>query len=98
MPIQKRVPPIDTCIRDQATASSSAPEGSQRLGYSVSEFAVATGIGRSKLYEAILDGQLTARKFGRRTIILREDAEAWLKSLPHTRVPPQRSPASKASR
>jgi excisionase family DNA binding protein len=49
-----------------------APITNQKLSLSVEEAAEATGIGRSKLYEAMRDGLLQARKFGRRTIILRD--------------------------
>jgi excisionase family DNA binding protein len=54
----------------------------QKLSLSVEEAAEATGIGRSKLYEAMRDGLLQARKFGRRTIILRDDLERFLSALP----------------
>jgi excisionase family DNA binding protein len=54
----------------------------QKLSLSVEEAAEATGIGRSKLYEAMRDGLLQARKFGRRTIILRDDLEQFLSALP----------------
>lgn len=54
----------------------------QREGLSISETSRVSGIGRTKLYEAISDGRLTARKFGKRTIILRADLERFLGSLP----------------
>ena len=41
------------------------------------------GIGRRKLYEALNSGALKARKNGKRTVILKEDADAYLNSLPH---------------
>jgi hypothetical protein len=34
------------------------------------------------IYEEIAAGRLTARKIGRRTIVRRADALAWLRSLP----------------
>ena len=39
----------------------------EKLGLTIAEAAFAAGIGRSRLYEAIAAGQLTARKFGART-------------------------------
>ncbi len=54
----------------------------QLLAYGVDDFAKAASVGRDKLYEAIRSGGLRARKVGARTIILREDGEAWLRSLP----------------
>lgn len=59
-----------------------APVLNHKLSLSVEEAAEATGIGRSKLYEAMRDGLLQARKFGRRTIILRDDLERFLSALP----------------
>jgi excisionase family DNA binding protein len=53
-----------------------------KLGLSVEEASEIAGIGRSKLYEAMRDGLLQARKFGRRTIILRDDLERFLCALP----------------
>jgi excisionase family DNA binding protein len=52
------------------------------LAYGIETFAKAAGIGRDAIYGAIREGRLTARKVGSRTIILREDGEAWLRSLP----------------
>ena len=54
----------------------------EKLGLTIAEAAFAAGIGRSRLYEAISDGQLTARKFGARTVILRSDLDRFLDALP----------------
>jgi hypothetical protein len=40
------------------------------------------GLGRTRAYEEIAAGRLTARKAGRRTIITADDAEDWLSRLP----------------
>jgi len=53
-----------------------------KFGFTVEEAVRVAGIGRSKLYEAMRDGLLQARKFGRRTIILREDLLRFLAALP----------------
>jgi excisionase family DNA binding protein len=42
------------------------------------------GIGKTKIYEAIASGKLTARKCGKRTLILREELRQFLASLPTT--------------
>lgn len=42
----------------------------------------ASGIGRTKLFEAMKLGKLRARKYGRKTIILVSDLDDFLKSLP----------------
>ena len=52
----------------------------EKLGLTIAEAAFAAGIKR--LYEAIADGQLTARKFGARTVILRSDLNSFLDALP----------------
>jgi excisionase family DNA binding protein len=49
---------------------------------SIAQAAKAASIGRTVLYEEIRKGHLIARKVGRRTIIIADDLDAWLKSLP----------------
>lgn len=58
----------------------------RREGLSVAEACRVAGIGRTKIYEAISDGRLTARKFGKRTIVLRIDLQTFLTSLPVVRA------------
>jgi excisionase family DNA binding protein len=53
-------------------------------GLSISEACTVAGIGQTRLYAAISDGRLKARKFGRRTLILRGDLLAFLAALPLT--------------
>jgi excisionase family DNA binding protein len=57
-------------------------ENFAREGLSVFEACAVAGIGRTKLYEAIASGDLVARKFGKRRIILRGDLRDFLASLP----------------
>lgn len=54
----------------------------KRAALSVEEFAREAGIGMTKAYEEIGAGRVVARKIGRRTLILRDDMEAFLKALP----------------
>jgi excisionase family DNA binding protein len=54
----------------------------QPLAYTIAEACAAARTGRTSIYEAIKSGQLTARKRGRRTIILCDDLRGWLDSLP----------------
>lgn len=56
----------------------------QKFAHSISEFARLSGVGRSFIYEQIKAGLLPVRKAGRRTLILRQDGEAWLTNLPGT--------------
>lgn len=53
-----------------------------QLSLSIEEVRAATGLGRTKLYSLIGSGELKARKIGKRTIILKEDLEAFLNNLP----------------
>jgi predicted DNA-binding transcriptional regulator AlpA len=57
---------------------------SEKRGLSVRETCDVGGFGRSRFYEVVATGQLVARKFGRRTIVLREDLDRFLDSLPAT--------------
>ncbi|WP_080428843.1 helix-turn-helix domain-containing protein [Burkholderia ubonensis] len=53
--------------------------------FSVKDFCVWAGIGRTAVYAEMKAGRLSARKFGRRTIIPQVEAERWLQSLPMQR-------------
>ena len=53
-----------------------------REGLSIPEAVELSGIGRSKLYQFIAEGTLTARKVGAKTIILRHDLMKFLENLP----------------
>jgi excisionase family DNA binding protein len=67
----------------------------QREGLSVPEACEVAGLGRTKIYEAIAAGELKARKYGKRRIILREDLRAFLAGLP-VDVPSRHSEAPQA--
>lgn len=54
----------------------------QKLGFTMEEAAALSAIGRTRIYAAVRDGKLKARKFGRRTVILATDLQAFLESLP----------------
>jgi hypothetical protein len=53
--------------------------------FSVNDFCHWAGIGRTAAYAEMKAGRLSAKKVGRRTIILRSEAERWLTSLPPQR-------------
>ncbi len=48
----------------------------------VDEFGEIYGPGRTTTYEEIRTGRLKALKLGRKTLIPRESADAWLAALP----------------
>ena len=54
----------------------------EREALSISEACAVAGIGRTKIYQAITDGSLKARKCGKRTLILRDELRHFLASLP----------------
>lgn len=54
----------------------------QREGLTIAEACAVCGIGRTKIYQAINDGSLKARKCGKRTLVLRGDLRDFLASLP----------------
>ena len=52
-----------------------------QISLTIEEACTAIGIGRTKLYQAINSGQLKAKKYGKRTIILRSDLDVFLETL-----------------
>jgi excisionase family DNA binding protein len=49
---------------------------------SIAEFCRDYGTGRTTAYQEIKAGRLRAVKCGKRTLVIADDAEAWLRSLP----------------
>ena len=66
-----------------------------RMAYSIAEAVQATGISRGQFYKLLHEGQLTRRKVGKRTLILREDLQNFLRSRP---TAPWRGDGPKAAR
>lgn len=57
----------------------------QKIALSVEEAVSLTPYGRSTIYEAMKQGALPARKNGRRTYIMRDDLDRFLRSNPEYR-------------
>jgi excisionase family DNA binding protein len=55
------------------------------LAYGVTAACRISGLGRTTIYAALKSGALSARKCGRRTLILADDLEAFLRKLPSAR-------------
>jgi excisionase family DNA binding protein len=51
------------------------------LAYTITEACAAARAGRTAIYQAIREGALTARKRGRKTLILADDLRRWVESL-----------------
>ncbi len=66
----------------QSPSPDKSPDITLKLGLSIDESCQASGLGRTKIYEAIGSGKLIAKKAGRRTIILPENLKAYLENLP----------------
>ena len=54
----------------------------EKHALTIPEACTFSGIGKTKLYEAIASGKLRARKAGKRTLILKDDLRDYLSSLP----------------
>jgi hypothetical protein len=52
--------------------------------YRIPEVCARSGLGRTSIYAAIKSGALTARRYGRCTIVLAEDLASFLRNLPKT--------------
>jgi excisionase family DNA binding protein len=65
--------------------------------FSIREFCLRYAIGRTKAYAEISSGHLRAVKAGRRTLIPKDSAEAWLAALPDSKGEPEACNTSSAS-
>jgi excisionase family DNA binding protein len=54
----------------------------EQLAFTVAEACRIARVGRTALYQAISSGALTARKRGRKTLLLPADLQKWIQSLP----------------
>lgn len=54
----------------------------QKTAYRIKQLAEAGPFGKTFIFDAIAKGQLTARKAGAATVVLAEDWDAFLASLP----------------
>lgn len=49
--------------------------------FSIEDIKGITGLGKTKIYEMLKDGNLKAKKIGTRTIVLKSDLETFLVNL-----------------
>jgi excisionase family DNA binding protein len=56
--------------------------GLPRFSLTPDETAESTGFSRTRIFQAIRDGELTARKDGKATVIETDEILRWLRSLP----------------
>lgn len=57
------------------------PERVTPLAYTIKDAVKMTGMSRTRLYEELKSGRLTAKKAGRATLIPHESLQAWLNNL-----------------
>jgi len=60
----------------------------RRMALSIAEAAEEAGVARDKIYEAIREGRLEARKWGRRTLITYDALQRFINGLPPLQLPP----------
>jgi hypothetical protein len=65
----------------QAPAEDRCVEA-ERLAFRIADVCRATGLGRTSVYAAIKTGELVARKWNRRTVVLAQDLATFLNNLP----------------
>jgi excisionase family DNA binding protein len=53
-----------------------------REAFAVREFCARYGICRQTFYDEVKRGRIKAKKLGKKTLVLRADAENWAASLP----------------
>ena len=53
-----------------------------KLSYSINDACDEINCGRTKIYQEIAAGKIKVRKLGKRSIILADDLQAYLNSLP----------------
>jgi excisionase family DNA binding protein len=52
------------------------------IAYSIEDAPQAVGVSRTRIFEAVRNKELTARKAGKSTIIESDELKRWVKSLP----------------
>ena len=66
---------------------------STKRAYRLLEFCNVYGVSRDRAYADIRGGDLIARKVGKNTIVLADDAERYIASFPRLELPPAHGPA-----
>lgn len=63
------------------------------IAYAIEDAPAAVGVSRTRIFDAVRDGEMTARKAGKATIIENNELKRWVKSLPtRGRQPEPQSP------
>ncbi|MDE1673740.1 MULTISPECIES: helix-turn-helix domain-containing protein [Nocardia] len=62
--------------------TSDTDSGPRQISYSPKQLADATGLAEYTIQRLVREGQLAARKYGRKLLIDAESARLWVESLP----------------
>ena len=80
---------VDEVINDPGIGHNS----SSAFAHGIEDLVDQGQLGRTTIFGAIREGQLKAKKYGRRTIVLDEDWRQFLATLPDARAHQERSAA-----
>jgi excisionase family DNA binding protein len=64
------------------TKQAIAPPLSERPTLTIDEFCKMVGVGRTTFYKAVAAGDLKPRKYGRRTLVTREEMLRFVNDMP----------------
>jgi hypothetical protein len=59
-----------------------APAAFSPIALAIEDAPQAVGVSRTRIFQAIRDNEITARKAGRSTIVEIDELKRWVKSLP----------------
>jgi hypothetical protein len=69
-------------VENAVSTGDDRSELSAPRAYRIPDVCRATSFGRTSIYAAIKSGALIARRYGRCTVVLAQDLEAFLRNLP----------------
>lgn len=70
---------------------------SERPTLTVDEFCGLVGIGKSLFYKAVAAGDISARKYGKRTFVMQDEVRRFIENMPGATMPGKREPTRKWS-
>jgi len=69
------------------------PKDNRPMAYPVEDTPTVAGVSRTRIFTAIRNGEMIARKAGRQTIIEADELQRWIRSLPTRGGRPEMSAA-----
>jgi hypothetical protein len=72
-----------TCaVLNGAYEMNAKPKDNWPMAYAVEDAPAVAGVSRTRIFAAIRNGEMIARKAGRQTIIEADELQRWIRSLP----------------